>query len=537
MSMAEHEHDRRGVVDSVPVRFRDRWIDDGGSIELTTTDGVRMRLVVAGTNDGAPTSASAALTITRVGDPAHASAVLINLDTGVIAQEIVSDGYANGARDLAWLRSRLDGELRLALRQRAERQRRADDIYDWMVGDRPRVALGASASFSQLLPAAWDLITTFRGKRYALLDTYRVDREAAAKSVALEIVDLAAGETVGHAEIILAQATRGQGQMWRCSGAITDALLGAFRQDADQWYGLVDHAEIVARIARVMGKWERDLRDPAGAVAELLRGSFDRDQTIEDRVKSLGPRCEPALHASLVGRDAGAAVKAARMLAEMGDDAGLGLLIDALADPDPERLDESDAWQIADAIQVLHERALEPLLAALAATSDRAAQDRLLDALIAIDVPDDRARDLMVDLVRAEPRRAGLLGDYGSDDPIVIDLLVELAREHIDRLRANLEDREAFDVAAELIQALRGLDEAREAIVQFDAIIEQRRRQAREAARRAAGLEASRSYPPRSVEPFHASARPGRNDPCWCGSSRKYKKCHLDADDAARLAP
>jgi methionyl aminopeptidase len=25
-------------------------------------------------------------------------------------------------------------------------------------------------------------------------------------------------------------------------------------------------------------------------------------------------------------------------------------------------------------------------------------------------------------------------------------------------------------------------------------------------------------------------ARPGRNDPCWCGSGQKYKKCHLEAD-------
>jgi hypothetical protein len=24
--------------------------------------------------------------------------------------------------------------------------------------------------------------------------------------------------------------------------------------------------------------------------------------------------------------------------------------------------------------------------------------------------------------------------------------------------------------------------------------------------------------------------KPGRNDPCWCGSGRKYKKCHLDED-------
>ncbi|MEN6532475.1 MAG: SEC-C metal-binding domain-containing protein [Bryobacteraceae bacterium] len=23
---------------------------------------------------------------------------------------------------------------------------------------------------------------------------------------------------------------------------------------------------------------------------------------------------------------------------------------------------------------------------------------------------------------------------------------------------------------------------------------------------------------------------PGRNAPCWCGSGRKYKKCHLNAD-------
>jgi methionyl aminopeptidase len=26
---------------------------------------------------------------------------------------------------------------------------------------------------------------------------------------------------------------------------------------------------------------------------------------------------------------------------------------------------------------------------------------------------------------------------------------------------------------------------------------------------------------------------PGRNDPCWCGSGRKYKKCHLGSDRAA----
>jgi methionyl aminopeptidase len=34
-----------------------------------------------------------------------------------------------------------------------------------------------------------------------------------------------------------------------------------------------------------------------------------------------------------------------------------------------------------------------------------------------------------------------------------------------------------------------------------------------------------------------ARARPGRNDPCWCGSGQKYKKCHLESDDAGGGPP
>jgi methionyl aminopeptidase len=31
--------------------------------------------------------------------------------------------------------------------------------------------------------------------------------------------------------------------------------------------------------------------------------------------------------------------------------------------------------------------------------------------------------------------------------------------------------------------------------------------------------------------------RPGRNDPCWCGSSQKYKKCHLESDERGATRP
>ncbi|HHS97083.1 MAG TPA: hypothetical protein ENK08_04175 [Chloroflexi bacterium] len=30
--------------------------------------------------------------------------------------------------------------------------------------------------------------------------------------------------------------------------------------------------------------------------------------------------------------------------------------------------------------------------------------------------------------------------------------------------------------------------------------------------------------------------RPGRNDPCWCGSGKKYKHCHMREDMAADRA-
>jgi methionyl aminopeptidase len=36
-----------------------------------------------------------------------------------------------------------------------------------------------------------------------------------------------------------------------------------------------------------------------------------------------------------------------------------------------------------------------------------------------------------------------------------------------------------------------------------------------------------------SEEVVARTTRPGRNDPCWCGSGQKYKKCHLDADAVA----
>jgi hypothetical protein len=35
-------------------------------------------------------------------------------------------------------------------------------------------------------------------------------------------------------------------------------------------------------------------------------------------------------------------------------------------------------------------------------------------------------------------------------------------------------------------------------------------------------------------EPIRRAVMPGRNDPCWCNSGKKYKKCHLESDERER---
>jgi preprotein translocase subunit SecA len=45
----------------------------------------------------------------------------------------------------------------------------------------------------------------------------------------------------------------------------------------------------------------------------------------------------------------------------------------------------------------------------------------------------------------------------------------------------------------------------------------------------AGGSQASEAAP----EPARAAQKPGRNDPCWCGSGKKYKDCHWRSDRRA----
>ena len=40
----------------------------------------------------------------------------------------------------------------------------------------------------------------------------------------------------------------------------------------------------------------------------------------------------------------------------------------------------------------------------------------------------------------------------------------------------------------------------------------------------------------KSEETAAPAEKPGRNEACWCGSGKKYKKCHLSEDDKKAAA-
>lgn len=42
----------------------------------------------------------------------------------------------------------------------------------------------------------------------------------------------------------------------------------------------------------------------------------------------------------------------------------------------------------------------------------------------------------------------------------------------------------------------------------------------------------NRVFPPKESD---QSRNVGRNESCWCGSGKKYKACHLPADEKKRL--
>ena len=185
-----------------------------------------------------------------------------------------------------------------------------------------------------------------------------------------------------------------------------------------------------------------------------------------------------------------------------------------------------ELWEAAlIALRAIGAPAVEPLLVAFDAHLDPDARASLADALLATQATDERIltaflRLLDDDLVEG----ASKLTDYG--DRRALPALVEaLDRAELDPLgsRDFLANEAVLNLAG-AIEALRTM------LTQAQRAKEQRVLRRRERlfleARRLSTDEIGTIHPP-----VRREDRPGRNDPCPCGSGKKYKTCHLDADE------
>ncbi|MCE9578907.1 MAG: SEC-C domain-containing protein [Deltaproteobacteria bacterium] len=137
---------------------------------------------------------------------------------------------------------------------------------------------------------------------------------------------------------------------------------------------------------------------------------------------------------------------------------------------------------------------------------------------------------MLVEQVRAEPTLADFLGSYG--DPRAVPVLLEeldrypitegdnpFANHALIELRAAIEMLGGTLTDAHQRKCARGADAA------------DRFRRSMSGFQRAGRVAGAGEFVP-SALPALRPERPGRNEPCWCGSGKKYKKCHLAADEA-----
>ena len=136
--------------------------------------------------------------------------------------------------------------------------------------------------------------------------------------------------------------------------------------------------------------------------------------------------------------------------------------------------------------------------------------DGFHEALAMSGVRDPRILELLLARLDADPDLyAGLLSSYG-DEAVVPRLLAIF-----DRIPFRPDDegplvhQDLIEIGAAIEELGGDLGTAR--LAKIDFVVNQRK------ARRAQDRR-----PP--------AERPGRNEACWCGSGKKYKRCHLDED-------
>jgi hypothetical protein len=271
----------------------------------------------------------------------------------------------------------------------------------------------------------------------------------------------------------------------------------------------------------------RDLRAQEGALPEALRRQCLAAGAV------MVPALIALLEAGLADDQAepeGALFHAVDLLGALGDARAVPILLRCLEHDD---LFDGLASPAAAALRTLGPLALEGCLAAYATKTDEAFRDRLAGVLSRCGVHDERLYACLVETLQRTPELgANYLAEYG--EARALDVLAHafdtlplrdeespLANHVFIELRAAIEELGGQLTAAQH-QKFEAADAARRRwVAQLHWDTDPPAAPAWRVPLRATSVAGP--HPPRPT----GTRKLGRNAPCWCGSGKKYKKCHL----------
>ena len=256
----------------------------------------------------------------------------------------------------------------------------------------------------------------------------------------------------------------------------------------------------------------------------LLGAGQELSAVLRSEILALGRAALPALHEVLLDpalvsdKSPGeglAPIHAAALLGDLKDLESVGPLLTAFAATD---------WlgfikgEILQALRGIGAPVVEPALRALASATGDEQRDGCCDVLAELGVRDERILTALLAQVARSPEKGAMnLAGYG-DERALPALLAEFDRREVVvggfMVNQTLIELEAAvrelggSMRPAQIAKLKEMERAREELFR--------------------GIEEAIPDPPAVRQ-----ERPGRNAPCWCGSGKKYKKCHLDADETA----
>jgi hypothetical protein len=284
-----------------------------------------------------------------------------------------------------------------------------------------------------------------------------------------------------------------------------------------------DHRETTASPQALV----RDLHAQEGALPEALR------QQCLATGAAIVPALTALLEAGLADDQAepeGALFHAVDLLGALGEARAVPILLRCLAHDD---LFDGLALQAAAALRTLGPATLEGCLVAYATTTDEAFRDRLGGVMSRCGVHDERIYACLIETLQRTPELgANYLAEYGEAQALDVlahtfdtlplrDEEVPLANHVFIELRAAIEEL-GGQLTAVQHQKFESADAARRRLVaQMQWAVDPPA-----APTWRTPPQATSSTGPRPPRP-PGTRKLGRNAPCWCGSGKKYKKCHL----------